>query len=73
MFSVGIPNSMALIEATWRFAVSESENFAHLENPKYIAITRDQQLRRNLVELKNVCWLDFNKKLGMHASGLYQV
>ena len=71
--SVVTPDPVAPLEATWRFSVADSEEFDHLGNPDHVIISRDPQLGSNVVELKNVCWLNFRKKLGVHVAGTYQV
>ena len=67
------PAPMTPIEATWRFQVSQCEEFPHLGNPAHIISKRDPVLGREIVELKSVYWLKFNKNLGKHDAGCYQV
>lgn len=67
------PDPMVPMEATWRFPVADAEEFDHRDNPAHIVVKRDPQLGRDVVELINVYWLNFRKKLGTHGPGSYQV
>jgi hypothetical protein len=63
----------SMVEAAWRFPVASSEQFDHLRNPSNFNVKFDSSLQREIVELKNVCWLQFFKQLGKHKPGRYVV
>jgi len=58
---------------SWSFQVSEAEFFHHSENPLYFQKERLKSRGRNIVILKEVCWLWFRKRLGLHCPGRYRV
>jgi ankyrin repeat protein len=58
------------LEQSWKFSVAGSEEFAHKENPNYIKIVKDNN--KDIIELIEICWLCFRKRLGKHPPGRYR-
>ena len=48
-------------------------NFIHKGNPEYIFERYDHTLKRNIVVLKNVCWLDLNHTFQDVSRGQYKM
>ena len=55
-----------------RCPVYLADDFPHLGNPNYIFTEFDEPLNRDIVNLKDVCWLYFNKEFSIEHPGQYQ-
>ncbi|XP_065646539.1 uncharacterized protein LOC136076858 [Hydra vulgaris] len=56
---------------TINFRLVYSENFSHIDNPNYITKEWDHILLLQIVLIKQVCWLQFTKKMPVSSSGKY--
>merc|ERR1719300_848626 len=69
-----IVNKSERLSFVQRVSVAEEKtHFAHRGDPRYIVVERDDVLCRNIVRVKEVCWLELSHVWKAVQPGSYQV